>query len=526
MDFVKPKDRSREFQFDDFFDDPVGTTVGFDPLGLTQMFGIQDTFWDPVWHVKKLGLADGGSVGAPPLSNPFELQAMMNDMSDQQLAQIAANPPVPQAQLLAIQALDQRKQMRMSQVQQPTTTVLEDRVAQSMPVPQSAAASDPIRSGIMAIAQQQQQQRPPQAMAGGGPVNEYLSDLQTVMPAMQQMAPGPSDAQGWMALANQFQGPDRMAPFAQRLAGREANLEEERRRNRWLALARAGLGMMGPGSFWSNLSRGGMAGLDALEDANSDYEGGLDRLLASQIGLAQAQQGRDDRASANAFSGFTGRQNAAYEHGIAAAANIGRTRESERDRAAANWRDTNDIEVLANQLFEANEGTMVQDGVSHGRLGAEVPFSRPYSRQDAIQDAILLASSRSGSRAPDDLTERTGAARALLADPMVTDQALKDEARAFLGSVIRGDVGNAGTSTGARVPRAGSGIASALPSGTVAPSEAPTAAERTAPPSGPPPVDPQSLSDFQAGRNAGDVIDSNARRARERARQNSARPPL
>lgn len=397
--------------------------------------------------------------------DPFQMMAMMPKFSDAELAQIAQRPASMDAAMLAVQELDRRKQSRSSaQQQQPQTTVLEDRVAETMPRQSSSAASDPIAAGLGAIMQQRQQ---PQQFAGGGlvggggddvlfggPREDYVGDLQAMIPEIERQRGGPSTPEEWIAAYQQFQGPDRLNGVEKRLMRREQALGAEHSRDRWMALAQAGLGMMGPGNFWSAVSRGGQQGLAALQQANSTHRAGISGIESARTGLDEARQRRADSASSAAFEGYTGREQENFRAGLDAAANVGRLRESARDRAARVAAE-NQVEVLAGQLLRANRGTMVQDGTSSGRSGrVSVPFIRPYNEQDALRDAISLASGARGRRSPDDLSEITSSARAIVADPMSPPE-LRARAQDILTRVMSGELGNAGTSTGA-----GSGIAS------------------------------------------------------------------
>lgn len=431
--------------------------------------------------------------------DPSAMQRMMGTLSDQELAHVAQNPPAPMAQLLAIQALDRRKQMHQVPAQQPSTTVLEDRVAQSMPIQQSGAASDPIRQGLASIVQQQQ----PKPMAQGGPVNEFLGDFQSILPEiMAQLRPqGPQSPQDWMAAVSQFQGEDKLAPFADRLNARRGDLTEDRRRDRWLALAKAGLGMMGPGDFWKNLSRGGLAGLGALEEANGRYSEGEDKLLSSEIGLAQAQQRRTDAAGQNAFAGYNAAnsnaaeaQRAGLSGALGVSENMGRVREGARDRSAANWRATqNDITILARQYKQANPTMSDADA-----LAAAVEATRTArggSSANDLRDNILTAYNQvtaPGWQGDPQFKKDTLAAAQLIMQAELARLNGGGSAPAGVTAPPARD-----SASGATAPSEGRGLGS-IPRGGVANP-------------GAIPLRPGSVESFQERRGAANVIDSRAR---------------
>lgn len=74
------------------------------------------------------------------------------------------------------------------------------------------------------------------------------------------------------------------------LGGLADQLAKERDKDRWLALARAGFAMMSTNSehFGDALGAGGIAGLDAMEEANARYEEGLVSVAKLQADAAKA----------------------------------------------------------------------------------------------------------------------------------------------------------------------------------------------------------------------------------------------
>lgn len=65
MVYMKPTDNSKKFKLNDLVDKP-GTATSLDPLDIQTMMGTADTFLDPAYLLKKLGLKDGGMVPPAP----------------------------------------------------------------------------------------------------------------------------------------------------------------------------------------------------------------------------------------------------------------------------------------------------------------------------------------------------------------------------------------------------------------------------------------------------------------------------
>lgn len=418
-----------------------------------------------------------------------QIQSMISKLSTPELVQIAQAPNTGGGleQYAAITELSNRKKMA-TPPEQPQTTVVEDMAAQAMSMPHSSGNPvDQISTGAQQIMAQQGQ---PQGMAEGGRVSGATGDLLNNLPAIME-ALGPSyrsealDADGARSMVDQFRGEDMLSPMLATLKDRDAEAADTQRRNLWLALARSGMTMAGtPGSWGRAIGAGGIAGIDAAGEAMGNYRDSINRSDAQRANIGVAQQGREDRYAAAGLDAMLDSQRQAREGERALAstatgiAQVGANLdESRASRADANWRDTNDLDVLAERLYAANEGTMVDDPRGEPMMDFEtgtVINRRQYNRQDAMNDAIALndparryAGSRGGRNGsgPDDLNEVLRSAL-FLADPMNnTDEESRAAARHVVEQIMNGQIGNAGAST--RIP--GGGVAT----NTRAPSEAP-----------------------------------------------------
>lgn len=335
--------------------------------------------------------------------NPLAVQALISRLSDAELARFASSPPQQGMQYVAIMELDKRKQARNLQApQQPSTTVLEDRVMQAQQAhanQRSSAASSPIRAGLAAILRKRGQEYPrATGMREGGPVSGYagdfLADLAGILPEMQALMPGPSSPEEAMEYAEQFAGPDLLAPYLKRLDAREATAGDDRQRDRWLALARAGLSMMGPGDFWGNLSRGGLAGLDALNATNEAYNETMDSVLGQRLGVDNARMQRNRGIGAMASEALNDHNRGAFQSGLGAAEYAANAREGALDRSAANYRAQlnadelgNRVRSLAAVLWQSRQGSTVEEN----------GVSRPYTEQDALREALSAINSESAA---------------------------------------------------------------------------------------------------------------------------------
>jgi len=382
---------------------------------------------------------------------PFEVNGAMGKLSDSELAQLAQQPAlVPGAQLAAIQELDKRNQMRKSlNTQKPSTTVLEDRIAQSMPRQPSTGASDPIRAGLASIIQSQQA---PQRFAEGGPVRssyagQFIGDLAALMPELQQYIPGPSSPEEALALAQQFRGKDRLSPWESRLSDRENQLNDDRRRDRWLGVAQAAFEGMNAPSFARGLSRIGSGVASNISDVDARYRTEQDALMARQMGLASSLQNRDDATGQAALGMYNDRNDSVLRYGFEGAQSIGRSRDNAATRGAQQQQTAMVIDALTEQLWQQKQHTMVRQPMPGDVPGTTPASFRPYTREDARREATLALAGQGGrGGVPDDLNEMVSSARAIVGD-MTAPQELRNQAYAFLGQVFGGEVGNPNSST-------------------------------------------------------------------------------
>ena len=416
-----------------------------------------------------------------------EVQGMVSKLSVPELVKIAQAPPSgdPTAQYAAVAELSNRQRMQ-TPPQQPQSTVIEEMAAQAMPQPQtSAAPGDPIGQGIASLMQQQQA---PQGMADGGSVSSSSSsrrvsrgtaDILENLPGIMEML-GPSyrsealDADGARSLVDQFRGEDHLSPMLERIDQRDEEARLRRRQGLWMALARGGFAAAGtPGGWGRALGAGGIAGLDAANTALGDYNEDMSRSDDRRSAIATATQSREDRYGAAGLDAMLDSQRTAREGERALASDatgIARVGEELEESRLDRQQRENQVRVLADQLFEANQGTMVEDGTSartvNGRPAPDVPFSRPYSREDALNDAIALSTEgrRQRRAAPDDLPERVRAATAVVDQFSGATPEQREIASRFLAQVMSGEIGNRGTST----ERGSGGVAT----GARAPSEA------------------------------------------------------
>lgn len=222
--------------------------------------------------------------------NLIEMQDMLKRLSDSDLAVAAQTPGAPQ--FLAVAEMTERARMRQAYAKEAgksANMTVAERLSQgatNSSVAGNVAAANAAPQGMAAAA-------PVQGYAEGGLVRGYANGgpVQraapvTVMGQRQEAVPLPTLDQ-YMAAQMPYldgistmatdaaqriraaQGPDRIAPRLEALAAQEARDQEALRRDKWMALAQAGLAAAAGQSpnFLSNVVTGANAGLGALSGA-------------------------------------------------------------------------------------------------------------------------------------------------------------------------------------------------------------------------------------------------------------------
>lgn len=381
---------------------------------------------------------------------------MLTKMSTPELVQLAKNPTVgnPTVQYAALSEIENRKKMRtppQAPVNQPTVLQKMAMEAMAPPAP-TPVPGDPVGQGIAALAQQQQA---PQRMAGGGVTGRIASNAVGLMdqlsPYFDTEAMTPDEARAQVA---DFYGTGQyLDDLLPGIKEDEERARNDRRMAMWLALARAGFGMSSTG----NIGQGATMGLDAAGEAMSDYNEALSGARSRRDRVSLARGERQDRMSGLGLEALMNdRREASSNREQLLASSLG-IAETGAQIEASNARDQSQLQEIANMLYAENEGEMVQDGTvtrtTPGGQTHEIPFSRPYSREDAYRDALMMVGGGRGGlggRTADDLNERLASARQIL-DPANRRYYTEEQRQAAadtLSGIMSGEVGNYNTTTG------------------------------------------------------------------------------
>jgi hypothetical protein len=378
------------------------------------------------------------------------IDRMIGTMSVPELVQLARNPSGgdPNIQYAAISEIEKRNRAKpapQGQVNQPT--VIENMALQAMtPSPQTPAPGDPISSGVAALMAQRGQGGPPKRMNRGGAIATDMTGI------IEQLRPLYGDQVDAMTpeeareLVGQFYGDnsyyDELIPG---IKEDEAEATTSRNRDLWLALAQAGFGMASTG----NIGQGALMGLEQARGAFDNYREGRRDARGRRDRLTIARGQRADQQAGMGLEALLGSQrdaSAAERDLIGTSAGIaeaGAQIEAQRSSGGSQ------LERIADMLLQENADEVVEEQYTfNSNNGPQVGMRRrPYNRNDAMRDALMMVGGSGSGRGADDLNERTRAALAIADQFSGASDEQREAANQFLQGVMSGEIGNVNTTT-------------------------------------------------------------------------------